>query len=328
MAHKYELEALFAETTRRSKSVFPDTFAVWHERHGCSTDIAIVEPGHAIEALNLFHLVGTTEMLPAAFYMCTQLDLETLLRGVVRADDSTREVLSDFYLERCLWAQDEFKFRDVRSAQELSMLSATCPRLTRDHCQGHLDRMQQFMRSEYYFITRSDPLGTDLSLRFDQYEASGELCELCVRFRKTELYSMQAALWEKLPSFAEIGAKHLDAAPAPGNVSLRRAIYDAVDPCPVQATVEFTRDADSDIWFEDGNVAILAGSTAFRVHKGQLSRHSDIFDGLFRIPQASASDIESSLGFVDSMEGCPLVTVSDTAFDFKHLLHALYDSAE
>ncbi len=326
MAHKYELEALFAETTRRSKSVFPDTFAVWHERHGCSTELAIVEPGHAIEALNLFHLVGTTEMLPAAFYMCTQLDLGTLLRGVVRADGSTREVLSDFYLERCLWAQEHFRIRDVRSAQELSTFCATCPRLTRDHCQGHLYRMQRFMYSEYYFVTRSDPLGTDLSLRLDQYEANGELCDICVRFRKKELYSMQAALWEKLPSFAEIGATHRDAAPAPGNVSLRRAIYDEVDPCPVQATMESTRDAD--IWFEDGNVAILAGYTVFRVHKGQLSRHSDIFDGLFRIPQAPASDIAPSLGIVDSMEGCPIVTVSDTAFDFKHLLHALYDSAE
>ncbi|TFK84648.1 hypothetical protein K466DRAFT_496212 [Polyporus arcularius HHB13444] len=90
--------------------------------------------------------------------------------------------------------------------------------------------------------------------------------------------------------------------------------------------MESTRDAD--IWFEDGNVAILAGYTVFRVHKGQLSRHSDIFDGLFRIPQAPASDIAPSLGIVDSMEGCPIVTVSDTAFDFKHLLHALYDSAE
>ncbi|KAI0688685.1 hypothetical protein C8T65DRAFT_834830 [Cerioporus squamosus] len=85
-----------------------------------------------------------------------------------------------------------------------------------------------------------------------------------------------------------------------------------------------TRDAD--IWFADGNVVIVAGSTAFRAHKGQLSRHSEVFDALFGIPQTPADDILSP-GFSDSLDGCVIVCVSDTAYDFKHLLHALYDGA-
>ncbi|RDX51175.1 hypothetical protein OH76DRAFT_1555286 [Lentinus brumalis] len=76
---------------------------------------------------------------------------------------------------------------------------------------------------------------------------------------------------------------------------------------------------DTSFWFEDGNVVVVAQQTAYRVHRGVLSRHSETFSGLFTLPRPvdGASD--------EKVEGCPGVRVTDSSHDFKHLLHALYD---
>ncbi len=76
---------------------------------------------------------------------------------------------------------------------------------------------------------------------------------------------------------------------------------------------------DTGFWFEDGNVVVVAQQTAYRVHRGVLSRHSETFSGLFTLPRPvdGASD--------EKVEGCPGVRVTDSSHDFKHLLHALYD---
>ncbi|TFK87588.1 hypothetical protein K466DRAFT_490528 [Polyporus arcularius HHB13444] len=76
---------------------------------------------------------------------------------------------------------------------------------------------------------------------------------------------------------------------------------------------------DTDLWLEDGNVVIVAQDTAFRVHRGLLSRHSEVFGGLFALAQPDAQDAVELCG------GCPVVRIPDSSHDFRHLLHALYD---
>ena len=76
---------------------------------------------------------------------------------------------------------------------------------------------------------------------------------------------------------------------------------------------------DSDVWFEDGNVVIVAQQTAFRVHRGVLSRHSETFSGLFTLPRPVGDAAE------DDIDGCPIIRITDSSHDLKHLLHALYD---
>ncbi|KAI0788373.1 hypothetical protein C8Q74DRAFT_1195685 [Fomes fomentarius] len=78
---------------------------------------------------------------------------------------------------------------------------------------------------------------------------------------------------------------------------------------------------DSEIWFDDGNIIVIAQQTAFRFHRGVLSRHSVVFRELFGIPYSSTSEP----GIPDSMEGCPAVHVTDTSCDFRRLLCAIYD---
>ncbi len=79
--------------------------------------------------------------------------------------------------------------------------------------------------------------------------------------------------------------------------------------------------ADADLWFEDGNVIVVAQQTAFRFHRGALSRHSEVFRGMFTVPQPT-SPISAQ-----NVEDCPVVDVTDTAHDFRNLLRAVYDGA-
>ena len=72
----------------------------------------------------------------------------------------------------------------------------------------------------------------------------------------------------------------------------------------------------SDFWFRDGNIVIIAGSAAFKVHRGQLERHSEIFSDLFSIPQP----IEQEL-----IDGCSYVKLPDCPSDVFYFLSALYD---
>ncbi|EIW56963.1 uncharacterized protein TRAVEDRAFT_151611 [Trametes versicolor FP-101664 SS1] len=71
-------------------------------------------------------------------------------------------------------------------------------------------------------------------------------------------------------------------------------------------------------WFDDGSVVVIAQDTAYKIHKSMLARHSEVFNGLFSVPQTSADD---------HLDGCPVVPVPDSSADFSNLLKALYDTS-
>ena len=75
---------------------------------------------------------------------------------------------------------------------------------------------------------------------------------------------------------------------------------------------------DTTIWFEDGNVVVIAQTTGFRVHKSLLSRQSDVFRDVFDMPAPPAAD-ESQ-----QVYGCSMVRVHDTSYDMRELLKVIY----
>ncbi|KDQ59933.1 hypothetical protein JAAARDRAFT_56859 [Jaapia argillacea MUCL 33604] len=71
------------------------------------------------------------------------------------------------------------------------------------------------------------------------------------------------------------------------------------------------------LWFEDGNVVLVAsGTLAFKIYRGVLIRSSEVFRDMFAIPQPE---------FMETMDGCPLINVHDSALDLGHLLSALFE---
>lgn len=79
-----------------------------------------------------------------------------------------------------------------------------------------------------------------------------------------------------------------------------------------------------DLWFCDGSVILQAASTLFRVHKSQLSRRSTVFSDMFTLPQPCVITAHATLAD-ETYEGCPVVTLHDSAEDVANLLLALYD---
>ncbi|KZP28181.1 hypothetical protein FIBSPDRAFT_275953 [Athelia psychrophila] len=73
----------------------------------------------------------------------------------------------------------------------------------------------------------------------------------------------------------------------------------------------------SDIWFEDGNVVIQAEGKQFKVHRGVLAANSSIFKDMFAMPQPLAEGEKT-------VEGCPVIHVSDSAADIAIVLRALF----
>ncbi|KAJ7145140.1 hypothetical protein C8R43DRAFT_551540 [Mycena crocata] len=78
---------------------------------------------------------------------------------------------------------------------------------------------------------------------------------------------------------------------------------------------EMTR---SEIWHLDGSIILQAHKTQFRVHWSVLSLHSSFFRDMQGLPQPDSPD-------QPSIDGCPIIEVSDSAEDVKHLLKTLYD---
>ncbi|TCD68722.1 hypothetical protein EIP91_010006 [Steccherinum ochraceum] len=85
------------------------------------------------------------------------------------------------------------------------------------------------------------------------------------------------------------------------------------DPSTKSPLEGYTR---GELWFDDGNVILVAEKTAFRVYQGVLSKNSEIFRDMFTIPQPADAE---------KLEGCPVVHLSDSQKDLERFLSAVFD---
>ena len=70
----------------------------------------------------------------------------------------------------------------------------------------------------------------------------------------------------------------------------------------------------SEIWYDDGNLILVARETAFRIYRGLIAGQASVFLVLF------ASSCSSPDEF---FEGCPIIRLSDSPHDLVHLLRVL-----
>ncbi|KAJ6500966.1 hypothetical protein C8R45DRAFT_863808 [Mycena sanguinolenta] len=75
------------------------------------------------------------------------------------------------------------------------------------------------------------------------------------------------------------------------------------------------------LWFPDGNLVICAGSVLFRVYRGILAARSPVFaDILASPPFSSTEDAET-----ETLDGCPVLHLDDSAADTMYFLKAIFD---
>ena len=71
-----------------------------------------------------------------------------------------------------------------------------------------------------------------------------------------------------------------------------------------------------DLWLEDGNIVVQAEQTLFKVLKSILRRESPVFADMLSLPRAP--------GDSDSYDGCPIVTMYDSAEEVYVFLAAIF----
>ena len=73
---------------------------------------------------------------------------------------------------------------------------------------------------------------------------------------------------------------------------------------------------DADLWFEDGNVLLIAQDVEFLVYAGLLTKHSPVFRDMLSLPQPGPS---SGVGAPD----VPEIELMDHPRDVRRLLEGL-----
>lgn len=74
------------------------------------------------------------------------------------------------------------------------------------------------------------------------------------------------------------------------------------------------------LWFDDGNIVLVAERRPFKVHKGVLAAKSQVFRDMFSIPQPPKDASNESEYF----EGVPIVRLTDAWKDVYSVLRSFY----
>ena len=80
---------------------------------------------------------------------------------------------------------------------------------------------------------------------------------------------------------------------------------------------------DEEFWLEDGTIVLVTGDIEFRVYGGLLANHSPVLKEEFAKPHPTRSTLVHGAGFFL----CPVVHLSDSPHDLRHLLRACMPSS-
>ncbi|KAI8992828.1 hypothetical protein BD414DRAFT_482339 [Trametes punicea] len=73
---------------------------------------------------------------------------------------------------------------------------------------------------------------------------------------------------------------------------------------------------DTELWFDDGSLVLVAGDVEFKVYRGPLIAHSPFFKDLFSLPQPAERERSGHEGELP----CPVVPLYDSPDDLRHVL--------
>lgn len=88
-------------------------------------------------------------------------------------------------------------------------------------------------------------------------------------------------------------------------------------PAPSPAS---SRTRDEEFWYDDGNIILIARDVEFRIYRGILAEKSPVFSDMFSLPQPPAASLSAAAAVADG--SCPVVHLSDSSEDIRHVLRA------
>jgi hypothetical protein len=72
-----------------------------------------------------------------------------------------------------------------------------------------------------------------------------------------------------------------------------------------------------EVWYEDGNLIVRAENTLFKVYRGVLASKSTVFADMFTVSSSGLAN--------ETLDGCELVVLQDSAVDVGPFLKAMVD---
>ena len=76
---------------------------------------------------------------------------------------------------------------------------------------------------------------------------------------------------------------------------------------------------DAEFWFDDGNIILEAKDTLFKIYRGPLVQHSQVFKDMLSFPQPQPAEAVCN-------DAPHTVRLTDSPEDLRHFLRALVPS--
>ena len=207
LAHKYTVPVVLAEATLRLHQLFPPTFDIWEATGDVRAAAERVRPHDAIEAVNLFHTLGSYvsadgaragDMLPAARYLCCQFTPGQLLRGHQCAGGTLERLTTDD-IERCWNLQGKLAEIPTAIAQKPWFGATLLPLAFSEQkqCECFRGLGKELPWAKWLTKVRgSDPLGRTMREQLSGVEF--EVCEKCMGVLQESERECRAGFWVAL----------------------------------------------------------------------------------------------------------------------------------
>ena len=199
LGHKYHIQWVLREATRRLRSIFPDTYEEWLKSKGRSNHLVVIRflPFPYIEAVNLIRLIGETKMLPVAIYGCCQFP-PLLFKGSTRAD-GTAEALDLPTLELCVTAHTKLIQRQSKLNAEIFCRGPSERCRETEACRTAIEAAYREVCGLPGIYLCGRPLHSSISHVLGKLELGGEVCSLCVAPLRERERKGTRAVWKDLP---------------------------------------------------------------------------------------------------------------------------------
>ncbi|KAM5544906.1 hypothetical protein V8D89_001804 [Ganoderma adspersum] len=204
LAHKYTVPVVLAEATLRLQQLFPPTFDIWDATEDVRAAAERVRPHDAIEAVNLFHTLGSGadgaqagNVLPATLYLCCQLAPGQLLRGHRRADGTLERLTMDD-VECCWKLQQTLTEKTTAMAEQLCLDALWVAYAEKKRCKCFRGSDKGVPWRWLTEVRGSDPLGRMVRDQLRWAERKFNVCEKCMSTLQECERMIRAAYWVEL----------------------------------------------------------------------------------------------------------------------------------
>ena len=199
MSHKYQIDDLLDAAVHRLKEVFTQSFDVWVKNDGFNKSTLQIERHNAIEALNLFRILGRPEMAVSAMYVCCLLDPEVMVKGSSRADGTPETLhLDDIVL--CVEMRRRLDELNVAFWLKLTEPIAGCNQTPARACADTIvNGLSRKMRVTPGIYMRGGSLSETLRKLW-----GWDMCMVCKDPLVARILRLQRDVWVELPNAIDL----------------------------------------------------------------------------------------------------------------------------